>query len=164
MLKEKLNEQEIEFCYLDGSTTNRGEVVEKFQSGAAPVFLISLKAGGVGLNLTGADTVIHFDPWWNPAVEDQATDRAHRIGQTRVVTSYKLITRGTVEEKILTLQQKKRDIIKATLGEEQFTAALNWEEIQELFCLKHKVGFNAPDLWRKKTTVGKIQQAHRCLQ
>ena len=133
LLKEKLNEQEIDFCYLDGSTTNRGDVVEKFQRGSAPVFLISLKAGGVGLNLTGADTVIHFDPWWNPAVEDQATDRAHRIGQTRVVTSYKLITRGTVEEKILTLQQKKRDIIKATLGEEQFTEALNWDEIQELF-------------------------------
>jgi SNF2 family DNA or RNA helicase len=107
--------------------------VDKFQKGNAPVFLISLKAGGVGLNLTGADTVVHFDPWWNPAVEDQATDRAHRIGQTRVVTNYKLITRGTVEEKILTLQQKKREIIKATLGEEQFTEALNWDEIQELF-------------------------------
>ena len=133
LLKERLNEEQVEFCYLDGSTTNRGEVVAQFQNGSAPVFLISLKAGGVGLNLTGADTVIHFDPWWNPAVEDQATDRAHRIGQTRVVTSYKLITRGTVEEKILTLQQKKRDIIKATLGEEQFTAALNWDEIQELF-------------------------------
>ena len=133
LLKERLNEEQVEFCYLDGSTANRGEVVEKFQKGTAPVFLISLKAGGVGLNLTGADTVVHFDPWWNPAVEDQATDRAHRIGQTRVVTSYKLITRGTVEEKILTLQQKKRDIIKATLGEEQFTEALNWEEIQELF-------------------------------
>jgi len=133
LLKEKLNEQQIEFCYLDGSTNNRGEVVEKFQRGSMPVFLISLKAGGVGLNLTGADTVIHFDPWWNPAVEDQATDRAHRIGQTRVVTSYKLITRGTVEEKILLLQQKKREIIRGTLGEEQFTEALNWEEIQELF-------------------------------
>jgi SNF2 family DNA or RNA helicase len=133
LIEERLREQEIEFCYLDGSTTNRRDVVEKFQSGSAPVFLISLKAGGVGLNLTGADTVIHFDPWWNPAVEDQATDRAHRIGQTRIVTSYKLITRGTVEEKILTLQQKKRDIIKATLGEEQFTDALNWDEIRELF-------------------------------
>ena len=133
LLKEKLNEQQIEYCYLDGSTTQRGEVVEQFQRGSAPVFLISLKAGGVGLNLTAADTVIHFDPWWNPAVEDQATDRVHRIGQARVVTSYKLITRGTVEEKILMLQQKKRDIIKATLGEEQFTEALNWDEIQELF-------------------------------
>ena len=121
-------------CYLDGSTTDRGEVVERFQSNdAIPVFLISLKAGGVGLNLTGADTVIHFDPWWNPAVEDQATDRAHRIGQTRVVTSYKLITRDTVEEKILTLQKRKREIIQATIGgEEEFAAALSWEEIQEL--------------------------------
>jgi len=128
-----LNEQQIEFCYLDGSTQNRGAVVEEFQRSTHPVFLISLKAGGVGLNLTGADTVIHFDPWWNPAVEDQATDRAHRIGQTKVVTSYKLITRGTVEEKILTLQQKKRDIIKATLGEEQLSEALSWDEIQELF-------------------------------
>ncbi|HWN96876.1 MAG TPA: SNF2-related protein [Methylomirabilota bacterium] len=133
LIEERLREQEVDFCYLDGSTTNRGEVVAKFQNGTAPVFLISLKAGGVGLNLTGADTVVHFDPWWNPAVEDQATDRAHRIGQSRVVTSYKLITRGTVEEKILTLQQKKREIIKATLGEEQFTEALNWDEIQELF-------------------------------
>ena len=133
LLKEKLEAQQIDYCYLDGSTANRGEVVEKFQRSSTPVFLISLKAGGVGLNLTGADTVVHFDPGWNPAVEDQATDRAHRIGQTRVVTSYKLITRGTVEEKILTLQQKKREIIKATLGEEQFAEALDWDEIQELF-------------------------------
>src|SRR6185436_5822201 len=96
LLKERLTEEGIEYCYLDGSITNRAAVVDRFQSQAAiPVFLISLKAGGVGLNLTGADTVIHFDPWWNPAVEDQATDRAHRIGQTKVVTSYKLITRDT---------------------------------------------------------------------
>jgi SNF2 family DNA or RNA helicase len=108
--------------------------VEQFQKNAAiPVFLISLKAGGAGLNLTGADTVIHFDPWWNPAVEDQATDRAHRIGQTRVVTSYKLIARDTVEEKILALQNRKRGIIQAAVGgEEQFAASLSWEEIQEL--------------------------------
>src|SRR5216117_2444033 len=134
LLKDKLAAENIEFCYLDGATTNRGDVVEKFQSNAKiPVFLISLKAGGVGLTLTGADTVVHFDPWWNPAVEDQATDRAHRIGQTRVVTSYKLITRDTVEEKSLLLQQKKRDIIKATLGsEEELTEALSWEDIQEL--------------------------------
>src|SRR4030095_9682729 len=110
-------------------TSNREEVVERFQKNdAIPVFLISLKAGGVGLNLTGADNVIHFDPWWNPALEDQATDRTHRIGQTRVVTSYKLITRGTVEEKILTLQSRKREMIKSTLaGEEEFTNALSWE-------------------------------------
>jgi len=134
LLKERLMAEGIEYCYLDGSTTNRGAVVEQFQTnGAIPVFLISLKAGGVGLNLTGADTVIHFDPWWNPAVEDQATDRVHRIGQTKVVTSYKLITRDTVEEKILTLQNRKREIIQATIGgEEEFAAALNWGEIQEL--------------------------------
>jgi superfamily II DNA or RNA helicase len=135
LLKDKLTAENIEFCYLDGATTNRGAVVEKFQGNAKiPVFLISLKAGGVGLTLTGADTVVHFDPWWNPAVEDQATDRAHRIGQTRVVTSYKLIARGTVEEKILALQQKKRAIIKATLGgEETLADNLTWEEIQGLF-------------------------------
>jgi len=134
LLKEKLTAEGIEFCYLDGSTTDRAGIVERFQTNATiPVFLISLKAGGVGLNLTGAVTVVHFDPWWNPAVEDQATDRAHRIGQTKVVTSYKLITRDTVEEKILTLQNRKREIIQATIGgEEEFAAALNWEEIQEL--------------------------------
>ena len=134
LLKERLAAEGIEYCYLDGSTTDRAKVVEKFQTTAAiPVFLISLKAGGVGLNLTGADTVVHFDPWWNPAVEDQATDRAHRIGQTKVVTSYKLITRDTVEEKILTLQNRKREIIQATIGgEAEFAASLSWEEIQEL--------------------------------
>jgi superfamily II DNA or RNA helicase len=134
LLKERLAAEGIEYCYLDGATIDRVKVVETFQTNATiPVFLISLKAGGVGLNLTGADTVIHFDPWWNPAVEDQATDRAHRIGQTRVVTSYKLITRDTVEEKILLLQNRKREIIQATIGgEEEFAAALSWEEIQEL--------------------------------
>jgi SNF2 family DNA or RNA helicase len=134
LLQEELKREGVEYCYLDGSTQDRGEVVNRFQSSPQiPVFLISLKAGGVGLNLTGADTVIHFDPWWNPAVEDQATDRAHRIGQTRVVTSYKLIARDTVEEKILTLQKRKREVIQATIGgEEQFAASLSWEEIQEL--------------------------------
>ena len=134
LLKEKLTGQNIDYCYLDGSTTDRAGVVQRFQTNPQiPVFLISLKAGGVGLNLTGADTVIHFDPWWNPAVEDQATDRAHRIGQTRVVTSYKLIARDTVEEKILTLQNRKREVIHATIGsDEEFAAALSWDEIQEL--------------------------------
>jgi superfamily II DNA or RNA helicase len=134
LLKSSLQEQNIEFSYLDGSTTDRAGVVQEFQSRDIPVFLISLKAGGVGLNLTAADTVLHFDPWWNPAVEAQATDRAHRIGQTRVVTSYKLITRGTVEEKILHLQQQKRELIQSTLsGEEQLTSGLTWEELQSLF-------------------------------
>jgi superfamily II DNA or RNA helicase len=134
LLRDELSVRNIAFCYLDGSTRNRAEVVEKFQRDAGvAVFLISLKAGGVGLNLTGADTVIHFDPWWNPAVEAQATDRAHRIGQKKVVTSYKLITRGTVEEKILHLQTRKRALLQGMLGgEEQLAEALNWEEIQEL--------------------------------
>jgi SNF2 family DNA or RNA helicase len=134
LLREELSAQQIAFCYLDGATKDRAQVVEKFQNDPAiPVFLISLKAGGVGLNLTGADTVVHFDPWWNPAVEAQATDRAHRIGQKKVVTSYKLIARGTVEEKILNLQNRKRALTQAMLGdEEQFVQNLSWEEIQEL--------------------------------
>ncbi len=111
-----LAEKGVNFCYLDGKTKRRGEVVAKFQDNEdIPVFLISLKAGGVGLNLTGADTVIHIDPWWNPAVEAQATDRAHRIGQTRVVNSYKLIARNTVEEKILALQDRKRSMTENLL-------------------------------------------------
>jgi superfamily II DNA or RNA helicase len=134
LLREELTSQKIGYCYLDGSTTDRARVVDQFQRDAAlPVFLISLKAGGVGLNLTGADTVIHFDPWWNPAVEAQATDRAHRIGQKKVVTSYKLITRGTVEEKILSLQTRKRALTQGLLGgEETLAEALNWEDIREL--------------------------------
>ncbi|MFO1459935.1 MAG: SNF2-related protein [Verrucomicrobiota bacterium] len=134
LLGDELESRGLVHCRLDGSTTDRQGVVQRFQNDTSiPVFLISLKAGGVGLNLTGADTVIHFDPWWNPAVEDQATDRAHRIGQSRVVTSYKLITRGTVEEKILALQRRKRDVIEATLtGEEAFAGSLSWDEIQEL--------------------------------
>ncbi|MGO8699179.1 MAG: DEAD/DEAH box helicase [Limisphaerales bacterium] len=134
LLREALESGGISFCYLDGSTKDRGGVVGKFQEDAGiPVFLISLKAGGVGLNLTGADTVIHFDPWWNPAVETQATDRAHRIGQAKVVTSYKLITRGTVEEKILALQNRKRSLTQSLLeSEEQFAETLTWEEIQQL--------------------------------
>ena len=115
--------REIEHCMvergwghlrLDGQTRNRQEMVERFQApDGPPVFLISLKAGGYGLNLTAADTVIHFDPWWNPAAEAQATDRAHRIGQTRPVTVYRLLTRGTVEEKVLRLQAKKRSLSAA---------------------------------------------------
>jgi SNF2 family DNA or RNA helicase len=134
LIQERLTQEGVTFCYLDGSTTDRGSVVNRFQADATiPVFLISLKAGGVGLNLTGADTVIHFDPWWNPAVEAQATDRAHRIGQTKVVTSYKLIARETVEEKILLLQNRKRELIQATIaGEEDLAGALTWEELQEL--------------------------------
>ncbi len=114
LLREELNSQGTAHCYLDGSmsASARQAEIDRFQASAdTPVFLLSLKAGGTGLNLTGADTVIHFDPWWNPAAEAQATDRAHRIGQTRVVTSYKLVCSETVEEKVLALQDEKRALL-----------------------------------------------------
>ncbi len=114
LLRAELEEQGLTYCYLDGGTPqkNRQPEVDRYNNSPdIPVFLISLKAGGTGLNLTGADTVVHFDPWWNPAVEAQATDRAHRIGQTRVVTSYKLICTGTVEEKVLHMQETKRSLL-----------------------------------------------------
>ncbi|HEY5792637.1 MAG TPA: DEAD/DEAH box helicase, partial [Chthoniobacterales bacterium] len=128
-----LTEREIAYCRLDGGTKDRQRVVERFQNDAAiPVFLISLKAGGVGLNLTAADTVIHFDPWWNPAVEAQATDRAHRIGQKRVVTSIKLIARDTIESRVLSLQQKKRELLEGALDAEAALEGLNAEDLREL--------------------------------
>jgi len=99
---------DITYCLLTGETKDRTSVVQRFQSGEVPLFLISLKAGGTALNLTAADTVIHYDPWWNPAVEAQATDRAHRIGQTKSVFVYKLIAQDTVEERMLQLQADKR--------------------------------------------------------
>jgi superfamily II DNA or RNA helicase len=114
LLREELSSQGVAYCYLDGSMSAAARQIEidRFQSSPqTPVFLLSLKAGGSGLNLTGADTVVHFDPWWNPAVEAQATDRAHRIGQTRVVTSYKLVCSETVEEKVLALQEEKRALL-----------------------------------------------------
>lgn len=114
LLRAELDEQNLSYCYLDGGTPQKqrqAEVDRYNNSPDIPVFLISLKAGGTGLNLTGADTVVHFDPWWNPAVEAQATDRAHRIGQKKVVTSYKLICTGTVEEKVLHMQETKRALL-----------------------------------------------------
>ncbi len=118
-IRAALEEDGVTYEYLDGSTKDRIERVDRFNDDSSvPVFLISLKAGGTGLNLTGADTVIHFDPWWNPAVEDQATDRAHRIGQTRNVNVYKLIAEGTVEEKILELSAKKRELVSNVLSTE----------------------------------------------
>jgi superfamily II DNA or RNA helicase len=118
LIEEELIEANISYVKLTGSTTNRQEVVDKFQAGEVPVFLISLRAGGVGLNLTAADTVIHFDPWWNPAVENQATDRAHRIGQDKPVFVYKLIIENSIEEKIQKIQQNKAELAKALLSEE----------------------------------------------
>jgi SNF2 family DNA or RNA helicase len=134
LIRAHLDEAGVQYGYLDGATKDRAAAVDRFQeSDDLPVFLISLKAGGAGLNLSAADTVIHFDPWWNPAVEAQATDRAHRIGQTRVVTAYKLIARGTVEEKIMNLQQKKRAVIEATVeSEEPLMTGLSVSEINEL--------------------------------
>jgi SNF2 family DNA or RNA helicase len=116
------------------TTRARQAAVDKFQDdGTVPVFLISLKAGGTGLNLTGADTVIHFDPWWNPAAEAQATDRAHRIGQTRTVTSYKLICAGTVEEKVLALQAEKRALLADVFEASAAAAAkLSLAELRDL--------------------------------
>jgi len=108
LIEDELQSLNINYVTLTGKTKDRATPVDRFQAGEVPLFLISLKAGGVGLNLTAADTVIHYDPWWNPAVENQATDRAHRIGQDKSVFVYKLITEGTVEEKILELQGRKQ--------------------------------------------------------
>ncbi len=133
ILQRRLVEESIETEYLDGQTKDRLERVERFNKGTTPVFLISLKAGGTGLNLTGADYVIHFDPWWNPAVEDQATDRAHRIGQTRHVFSYKLIAKDTIEEKVVQLQDRKRKMVQGVLEGEAFAKKLSREDIEFLF-------------------------------
>jgi SNF2 family DNA or RNA helicase len=108
LIEQSLEAQKIIYTKLTGQTKNRDAAIDKFRQGDANVFLISLKAGGVGLNLTEADTVIHYDPWWNPAAENQATDRAHRIGQDKPVFVYKLITENTLEEKILDMQVKKQ--------------------------------------------------------
>jgi superfamily II DNA or RNA helicase len=119
-----LKEESIGYAYIDGATRDRLKVCERFNSDTSQALcLISLKAGGTGLNLTGADTVVHFDPWWNPAVEDQATDRAHRIGQTRTVTSYKLVTESTVEEKVVELQLKKSALLRDLLDESSLQSA-----------------------------------------
>ena len=135
IIKRAMDEDRVPFAYLDGSTKDRQSVVETFQSDdGPPVFLISLKAGGSGLNLTAADTVIHFDPWWNPAVEDQATDRAHRIGQTKVVTTYRLVAKGTIEEKIIELGEKKRELVGAVLSEDVGGAKkLTKSDLEDLF-------------------------------
>ncbi|WP_297423880.1 SNF2 helicase associated domain-containing protein [Clostridium sp.] len=134
-----LKEKQFEFSYLDGSVSsiNRIKMVDEFNNGEKNVFLVSLKAGGTGLNLTSADIVIHFDPWWNPAVEDQATDRAHRIGQKNVVEVIKLISSDTIEEKIVELQDSKRELINKILSDDlsvgTFINTLNENEILDLF-------------------------------
>lgn len=134
IMREDLTKRGISFAYLDGSSKNRLQIVKDFNKDPSIlVFLVSLKAGGSGLNLTGADTVIHYDMWWNPAVESQATDRVHRIGQKKSVSSYKLVTLHTIEEKILQLQKRKRGLVqKVITSDDEVISKLTWEEVLEL--------------------------------
>ncbi len=135
LLRKQLDAQKISYAYLDGQTRHRQAQVDQFQEDPKiPFFLISLKAGGLGLNLTAADYVIHLDPWWNPAVEQQASDRAHRIGQDKPVFVYKLITRDSVEEKILTLQERKQQLVEQLISAEGgFFKAITVEDVKALF-------------------------------
>jgi SNF2 family DNA or RNA helicase len=134
LIKPELAERDLPFVELRGETRDRATPVARFQAGEVPLFLISLKAGGTGLNLTAADAVIHYDPWWNPAVENQATDRAHRIGQDKPVFVFKLIAQGTVEERILELQQRKAALAAAMLDSEGASGTpLTSEDLDLLF-------------------------------
>jgi SNF2 family DNA or RNA helicase len=133
LLAPEMTRRGIPFHVLTGATKNRGEVVAAFEQDERPgVFLISLKAGGTGLNLTAANYVVLFDPWWNPAVEAQAIDRTHRIGQTRTVIAYRMIALGTIEEKIWELQRRKAGLAKELLGEDGFAKALTREDLAYL--------------------------------
>lgn len=135
LLESDLKEAGIEYFLLTGSTSKekRIQMVHAFNDGDTPVFLISLKAGGTGLNLTGADVVIHYDPWWNLAAQNQATDRTHRIGQTKQVTVYKMIIRNTIEERIMELQETKKDLADSLIeGRSNPLAALSKEELLAL--------------------------------
>ena len=123
----------VDFCYLDGTTRNRPDVLDRFSNGTAPVFLISLKAGGFGLNLTEADYCILLDPWWNPATEAQAIDRAHRIGQTRTVMVYRLVAKGTIEEKVMALKEGKAKLFASVMSDDGATStALTADDIRSL--------------------------------
>jgi SNF2 family DNA or RNA helicase len=134
IVREYLDKQNISYQYLDGSTPakERKRRVDAFQAGEGDVFLISLKAGGTGLNLTAADYVIHMDPWWNPAVEDQASDRAHRIGQQRPVTIYRLVAKETIEDKIVALHQHKRDLANSLLEGTEMSGKVSTEQLLQL--------------------------------
>ena len=135
IIRRYLDSAKISYEYLDGRTRDRKRCVEKFQEDkACKIFLISLKAGGTGLNLTAADYVIHYDPWWNPAVEAQATDRSHRIGQDKHVFVYKMITKNTVEEKILQLQDHKRKLVSEIITTDTgLFKKLTVKDIEDLF-------------------------------
>ncbi|MGL5255308.1 MAG: DEAD/DEAH box helicase [Brevinema sp.] len=132
IIRKELEKQSIPFFYIDGKTASRVDLANEFNKSDVPVFLISLKAGGVGLNLTGADTVILFDPWWNPAVENQAIDRTHRIGQNKTVNVYRLMTKGTIEEKIYNLQQKKSHVFESLMQEDPDFGAFSKDELLSL--------------------------------
>lgn len=133
IMRNWIEDEEIDYCYLDGSTKNRQKVVDEFNnSDSKVVFLISLKAGGTGLNLTSADYVIHYDPWWNPAVEAQATDRAHRIGQKNTVFSYKLVTEGTIEERIIELQERKKALFDNIVSENNISQKMTYDDLEFL--------------------------------
>ncbi len=132
--RARLEASGVECCYLDGSTVNRGAVISSFKEGTAPVFLISLKAGGFGLNLTEADYCFLLDPWWNPATEAQAVDRTHRIGQTKNVMVYRLIASGTIEEKVMALKARKAELFSSVIDSEgAFSSALSADDIRALF-------------------------------
>lgn len=134
IMRDDFEQKGIRFVYLDGSSKNRLDVVKQFNDDETiSVFLVSLKAGGTGLNLVGADTVIHYDMWWNPAVENQATDRVHRMGQKQSVSAYKLITLGTIEEKIAEMQKRKKGLVKKVVScDDEAIAKLTWEDVLEL--------------------------------
>lgn len=134
IMREDFEHKGIKFSYLDGSSKNRMQIVDQFNNDPEiPVFLVSLKAGGTGLNLVGADTVIHYDLWWNPAVENQATDRVHRMGQKKSVSAYKLITLNTIEEKIVQMQKRKKGLVKKVVScDDEAMAKLTWEDVLEL--------------------------------
>lgn len=139
LIEEELKQSKFTYFCLEGSTSieDRKDYVKRFNEGERDIFLISLKAGGTGLNLVGADTVIHYDPWWNPAVEDQATDRVYRIGQTSSVQVIKLITQDTIEEKIYKLQKKKKDLSNSVIqSKEVFINHLTKQELEDIFSLK----------------------------
>ena len=132
LIEQHLAAEKIPYLKLTGQTQDRATLVKQFQTGEIPIFLISLKAGGTGLNLTAADTVIHYDPWWNPAAENQATDRAHRIGQTKPVFVHKLVCRGTIEDRILDLQKHKAALVEALLSAETSKLRIDAETLSHL--------------------------------
>jgi SNF2 family DNA or RNA helicase len=135
IIEEQMIQTDTSYSKLTGATRKRQEQIDKFSKGESEVFLISLKAGGVGLNLTAADTVIHYDPWWNPAVQDQATDRAYRIGQDKPVFVYKLIVKNSVEEKIIAMQEDKKALANAIYeGKETGFSKMNEKDLLDLFC------------------------------